>query len=76
MQRLSPEGQRTIDELARRHSVSDDAVQVLLSAIVAGHGRQAQFNHPDLGGMGQWSPGMVHWRSLADGGSHGTQTSR
>ncbi|MCF3643074.1 SHOCT domain-containing protein [Rhizobium sp. TRM95111] len=26
-------------------------------ALIAGHGTQAQFNHPDLGGMGQWSQG-------------------
>jgi Short C-terminal domain len=26
-------------------------------ALVAGGGTQAQFNHPDLGGMGQWSQG-------------------
>ena len=30
---------------------------VLALALVAGGGRQAQFSHPDLGGMGQWSQG-------------------
>jgi len=29
----------------------------LLGALEQGNGRQAQFNHPDLGGMGQWSQG-------------------
>jgi hypothetical protein len=29
----------------------------LLGALAQGNGRQAQFNHPELGGMGQWSQG-------------------
>ena len=29
----------------------------LLGALAHGNGRQAQFNHPELGGMGQWSQG-------------------
>lgn len=47
----------TAAELARKHSVSVDAVEVLKDALRRGGGRQAQFNHPDLGGMGQWSSG-------------------
>jgi len=57
MQNLTPEGLRLMDEIARRHAVSTDAVLVLLGALVQGNGYQAQFNHPDLGGMGQWSQG-------------------
>lgn len=45
------------EDLAREHSVSVDAVNVLREALRRGHGRQAQFSHPDLGGMGQWSSG-------------------
>lgn len=30
---------------------------MLFDAMVAGGGSQAQFDHPDLGGMGQWSRG-------------------
>ena len=48
---------RLVDEMASRHVVSADAVRVLLQAISAGGGRMAQFSHPDLGGMGQWSRG-------------------
>jgi hypothetical protein len=44
---------------ARRHGLSDDAANVLFRALVAGGGRQAQFSHPELGGMGQWSGGMT-----------------
>ena len=43
--------------LARQHGVSEDAVRVLQDAVRRGGGRQAQFSHPDLGGMGQWSGG-------------------
>lgn len=47
----------TAEELARKHGVSVDAVRVLQGALRRGGGRQAQFSHPDLGGMGQWSAG-------------------
>ena len=47
----------TVDDLARKHGVSAEAVRVLQDAIKRGSGRQAQFSHPDLGGMGQWSAG-------------------
>jgi hypothetical protein len=57
MQELTPEGLAIVDDLARRHAVSRDAVQTLLHALVVGNGTQAQFTHPDLGGMGQWSQG-------------------
>jgi hypothetical protein len=57
MQNLSPEGLRVAAEVAKRHGVSVDAVVALLGALAEGNGRQAQFNHPDLGGMGQWSQG-------------------
>ncbi|MET0361371.1 MAG: hypothetical protein ABW048_06430 [Sphingobium sp.] len=46
-----------LPELARKHGVSESAVDAALSALQAGHGTQAQFSHPDLGGMGQWSRG-------------------
>jgi hypothetical protein len=57
MPELTPEGLRIVDNLAQAHSVSPEAVIVLLRALAAGNGMQAQFNHPDLGGMGQWSQG-------------------
>jgi hypothetical protein len=46
-----------LDAIAARHGVSPDAVRHLLDALARGHGQMAQFNHPDLGGMGQWSAG-------------------
>lgn len=57
MPNLSPEGQRIVADVAQRHGVSVDAAVALLGALAQGNGRQAQFNHPDLGGMGQWSEG-------------------
>ncbi len=57
IQELTPEGLRIVEGLAQAHSVSTEAVMVLLRALAAGGGTQAQFNHPDLGGMGQWSQG-------------------
>ncbi len=57
MQELTPEGRKIVDDLARRHGVGSDAVAALLCALELGNGAQAQFNHPDLGGMGQWSQG-------------------
>jgi hypothetical protein len=57
MRQLTDEGQRALDDIAARHGVSRDAVEHLLMAVVAGGSTQAQFNHPELGGMGQWSQG-------------------
>ena len=57
MQELTPEGQRTLQGIVKRHGVSTDAALTLLRALVAGRGDMAQFNHPELGGMGQWSQG-------------------
>jgi hypothetical protein len=47
----------SVADLARTNGVSEDAVRVLQDAVRRGGGRQAQFSHPDLGGMGQWSAG-------------------
>jgi hypothetical protein len=47
-----------VDRMAKKHSVSPAAVQVVLAAQRRGGGRMAQFSHADFGGMSQWSPGM------------------
>jgi Short C-terminal domain len=57
MLNLTPEGLRIVTDAARRHGVSLEAAMALVGALAEGHGRQAQFNHPELGGMGQWSQG-------------------
>ncbi|MEO1681243.1 MAG: SHOCT domain-containing protein [Pseudomonadota bacterium] len=57
MARLTEKGRALVADVAARHGVSDEAVQALLVAIAQGGGTQAQFSHPELGGMGQWSLG-------------------
>lgn len=57
MRTLSEEGRRALNDIAARYGVSLDAVEHLLMAVIAGQTTQAQFSHPELGGMGQWSQG-------------------
>ena len=46
----------TVDAVAARHGFSRSAVSALWEAMRRGGG-MAQFSHPELGGMGQWSGG-------------------
>lgn len=57
MSQLNLETADGLQSIADRHGVSLDAVSHLLWALEAGNGTMAQFNHPDLGGFGQWSSG-------------------
>lgn len=57
MQGLTEDGRRIVESVANRHGFSIDATSQLLTALAAGGGWQAQFSHPELGGMGQWSSG-------------------
>lgn len=52
-----PERSSVLQTIADRHGVSLEAVRHLMQALVTGHGTMAQFNHPELGGFGQWSSG-------------------
>lgn len=47
------------DSLAEKYQISREAVETLAEAIQRGQGKAAQFNHPELGGMGQWMPGLI-----------------
>ena len=47
----------TIAEIAQRHGFSSDAARVVAEALRRGNFNTAQFNHPELGGMGQWVAG-------------------
>jgi hypothetical protein len=49
--------QSIVDGLSQRHGVSQGVIEHLTMALIAGHTNQAQFNHSELGGMGQWSNG-------------------
>jgi hypothetical protein len=57
MPKLTHDGLRMVAEIASRHGVSREAAFALLDSLALSNGTQAQFNHPDLGGMGQWSRG-------------------
>jgi len=54
---LTPAASRTVDELAQRYGLGRDAVLHMLDALQRGGGTMAQFNHPELGGNGQWMRG-------------------
>jgi hypothetical protein len=55
---MSASDDELVGRMAKKHSVSPAAVQVVLAALRSGGGRMAQFSHADFGGMSQWSPGM------------------
>ncbi len=57
MDALSPQGVKIVEYLAQKYNVSTEAVMTLLNALMKGRGTMAQFNHPELGGLGQWSQG-------------------
>jgi hypothetical protein len=47
----------SIADIAQRHGFSIEAARAVAEALRHGGGRMAQFRHPELGGMGQWSAG-------------------
>jgi hypothetical protein len=57
MRQLSPAGEQVVNDLARRHGFSADAVATMLDAVVNGNGGMAQFSHSEFGGSGQWMRG-------------------
>jgi len=57
MQDLTEGARHSLAEIAARNGVSTGAAETLLRAVAAGGGSMAQFSHPELGGMGQWSQG-------------------
>ncbi len=61
------ERDKAVRAAARRHGLSEGAVEALWDALVRGRG-QAQFSHPDLGGMGQWSGGMLQIGDMFNAG--------
>jgi hypothetical protein len=50
---------QTIESIANRHGFSAEAVAAAADALRRGGGSMAQFNHWELGGGGQWLPGMI-----------------
>lgn len=54
---LSPAGENALAGIAHRHGFSPDAARAMVASLFRGGGGMAQFNHPEFGGMGQWSQG-------------------
>ncbi len=55
-------GERTpmiLEESAQRFGFSLPVVQHIWDGLVRSHGKQVQFNSPELGGQGQWQNGML-----------------
>jgi hypothetical protein len=57
MQELTPEGRRRVVEVRERQGFSAEAAASLVRSLIAGQGSMAQFDHPELGGRGQWVQG-------------------
>jgi Short C-terminal domain len=57
MQELTPEGRRRVVEVRERQGFSAEAAASLVRSLIAGRGSMAQFDHPELGGRGQWVQG-------------------
>jgi len=55
-----------IPHIAQRYHVSLEAARLLEKALRATGGRSAQFSHPELGGFGQWMPGMIMIGDMGD----------
>ena len=52
--------------IAARHGFSADAAREIERSLRATGGRMAQFDHPELGGCGQWMPGMIMIGAMFD----------
>jgi len=48
-----------VRDIAQRHNLSEGSAWQLVNGLLSTGGGQVQFNIPELGGMGQWMPGMV-----------------
>jgi hypothetical protein len=57
MRQLSLAGQQVISDIAQRNGFSVDATLSMLDSVINGNGSQAQFNHPEFSGSGQWMRG-------------------
>lgn len=57
MRQLSPAGQQVINDIAQRNGFSVDATLSMLDSVINGNGSQAQFNHLEFSGSGQWMRG-------------------
>lgn len=68
MAKLTDDARQKAADAAKAQGFSAEAGEAMLSALIAGGGRQAQFNHPEFGGMGQWSGGMTQIGDMFNSG--------
>lgn len=68
MAKLTDDARQKAAEAAKAQGFSAEAGEAMLSALIAGGGRQAQFNHPEFGGMGQWTGGMTQIGDMFNSG--------
>jgi hypothetical protein len=54
---LTSDSLALVTDIAGRHGFGEAAGRAMAEALLASRGSMAQFNHADLGGMGQWSQG-------------------
>ncbi len=57
MPKFTPEAQQMLAAAAQHHGFSPEAALTAWHALAEGRGAMAQFNHPELGGVGQWAQG-------------------
>lgn len=57
MVELTPQGRARVVALSARHGASFEATLTLLRALIEGDGKSARFDHPELGGAGEWLAG-------------------
>ncbi|MCU0450961.1 MAG: hypothetical protein MUC97_14175 [Bernardetiaceae bacterium] len=57
----------SLQTLADQYGFSLGAITMLWTGLQASQGRQVQFNHPELGGLGQWQPGQTMIGDLFNG---------
>ena len=57
MPQLTESGKSIVNDLARRHGFSPDAIEHMLVSVLNGNGQMAQFSHAEFAGYGQWMRG-------------------
>jgi hypothetical protein len=57
VEQITQQGLQVAEDIGRRHGFSAAAVAQLMQAMQRSGGGMAQFNHPELGGNGQWMAG-------------------
>lgn len=68
MAQLTQTAREKAAHAAQAQGFSAEAGEAMLRSLVASGGYQAQFNHPEFGGMGQWQGGMTQIGDMFNNG--------